>query len=169
MKENIDTCLFCWQYGKCKLKKGQRRNGRNHNIWKLSNSLKDSHVHVLSCFSHVWLFVTLWTGSPVHGILQARIPECVAISSSSYLPDPGVKPWTLMSPGLAGEFFTTGVTWEASTKMARWDQKLYVYSCPQKGPQSVEGRKKWNKTYSRNKLERPLICHLERSKLKTSL
>ena len=55
MKENIDKCLFCWQYGKCKLKKGQRKNGRKHTIWKLSNSLKDSLVHVLSCFSHVWL------------------------------------------------------------------------------------------------------------------
>ena len=26
------------------------------------------------------------------------------------LPDPGIKRWTLMFPGLAGEFFTTGVT-----------------------------------------------------------
>ena len=75
----------------------------------------------------------------------------------------------LMFPGLAGEFFTTGVTWEASTEMDRWDQKLFMYSCPQKGPQSVEGRKKGNKTYSRNELESPLICHLERRKLKTSL
>ena len=75
----------------------------------------------------------------------------------------------LMFPGLAGEFFTTGVTWEASTKMARWDQKLYMHSYPHKGPQSVEGTKKGSKTYSRNELESPLICHSERSKLKTSL
>ena len=38
---------------------------------------------VLSCFSHVWLFATLWTvGSSVHGILQTRVLEWVAISLS---------------------------------------------------------------------------------------
>ena len=30
-----------------------------------------------------------------------------------YLPDPGIKPASLMSPALAGEFFTTSATWEA--------------------------------------------------------
>ena len=29
------------------------------------------------------------------------------------LPDPGVKPVSLMSPALAGGFFTTSTTWEA--------------------------------------------------------
>ena len=42
--------------------------------------------------------------SSVHGIFQARILEWVAISYSTDLPDPGVKP---MSPTLAGGFFTT--------------------------------------------------------------
>ena len=40
----------------------------------------------LSCFSHVQLFVTLWTvdrqGSSVSGILQARILEWVPMPSS---------------------------------------------------------------------------------------
>ena len=31
-------------------------------------------------------------GSPVHGVLQARTPEWVAISSSGDHPDPGSKP-----------------------------------------------------------------------------
>ena len=44
-------------------------------------------ARVLSHFSHVWLFVTLWsltlwTGSSVHGILQSRILEWAAISFS---------------------------------------------------------------------------------------
>ena len=34
-------------------------------------------------------------GSSVHGILQARILECVAIPSSGDLPDPGIKPTSL--------------------------------------------------------------------------
>ena len=39
------------------------------------------HEYVLSCFSCIWLFATLWTvgcrtpGSSLHGILQARILE----------------------------------------------------------------------------------------------
>ena len=43
-------------------------------------------------------------GFSVHGILQARILEWVAFSSSRDLPDPGIEP---VSPALAGSFFTT--------------------------------------------------------------
>ena len=43
-------------------------------------------------------------GSSVHGILQARILEWVAISSPGNLPDPGIEPMTLASHVLAGGF-----------------------------------------------------------------
>ena len=43
-------------------------------------------------------------GSSVHGILQARMLECVAISSPEDLPKPWVEP---VSPEQAGGFFTT--------------------------------------------------------------
>ena len=43
-------------------------------------------------------------GSSVHGILQAKILEWVAIPSPRDLPDPGIK---TKSPALAGTFFTT--------------------------------------------------------------
>ena len=33
-------------------------------------------------------------GSFVHGILQAKILEWVAIPFPGYLPDPGIKPWS---------------------------------------------------------------------------
>ena len=46
-------------------------------------------------------------GSSVHGIFQAIILEQVAISSSRDLPNPGIKPVSLASPALAGDFFTT--------------------------------------------------------------
>ena len=52
-------------------------------------------------------------GSSVHGISQARILEWVAISFSRDLPDPEIEPMSLMSPALAGGFFTTSATWEA--------------------------------------------------------
>ena len=55
--------------------------------------------------------MTPWTVArqAPHGIFQARILECVAISFSRDLPDPGIEP---MSPALAGGFFTTSTTWE---------------------------------------------------------
>ena len=52
-------------------------------------------------------------GSSVHGILQARTLEWVASPPPGDLPDPGIEPTLLMSPALAGGFFTMSVTWEA--------------------------------------------------------
>ena len=46
-------------------------------------------------------------GSFVHGILQARTLEWVAISPPEDVPDLGIKPMSPVSPALAGEFFTT--------------------------------------------------------------
>ena len=54
-------------------------------------------------------------GSFVHinVILQARIPEWVAIPFSRDLLDPGFEPMVPTSPALAGKFFTTSATREA--------------------------------------------------------
>ena len=71
---------------------------------------------VLSRFSHVWLFATPWTVA-----LQA--PLSMGFPRQEYwsgllcpppgdLPDPGLKPTSLMSPALAGRFSTTCATWE---------------------------------------------------------
>ena len=62
--------------------------------------------------SHVWLFTTPWTilpGSPVHGILQARILEWVAIPFSRGSSRP--KDQTQVS-WIAGRFFTIWATQE---------------------------------------------------------
>ena len=53
------------------------------------------------------------TGSSVHGISQVRKQEWIAISFSQGLPDPGIEPMFLMSPPLAGGFFTTSTTWKS--------------------------------------------------------
>ena len=67
------------------------------------------HVYVLSHFSHVRFFATLWTvacqdpwdfpgkniGVGCHALLQGN------------LSDPGIEPVSLMSPALEGRFFTT--------------------------------------------------------------
>ena len=49
----------------------------------------------------------------VHGTSQAGILEWAHISYSGILPDPGIRPASLVSPTLAGRFFTTSATWEA--------------------------------------------------------
>ena len=48
-------------------------------------------------------------GSSVHGILQARILEWVAMSAT---PNSGIEPTSFVSPVLTGGFFTSHDTWE---------------------------------------------------------
>ena len=53
------------------------------------------------------------SGSAVHGVLQAKILECVAMSPSRESSQPRDRTRSLTSPALAGRFFTTNATWEA--------------------------------------------------------
>ena len=64
-------------------------------------------VCTLSHFSHVQLFVTLWTVAcqASHGIL-----DWVATPSSRELPDSGFKPTSLTSLALADRIFATSAT-----------------------------------------------------------
>ena len=72
---------------------------------------------MLSRFSHVQLFATLWT-------VTHQAPLSLEFSRQEYksglpcpppgnLPDPGMEPASLMSSALAGGFFTSSATWEA--------------------------------------------------------
>ena len=71
---------------------------------------------MLSHFSYVRLFMTLWT-------VAHQAPLSMGFSSQEHwsglprpppgdLPKPGIEPVSLMSPALAGQFFTTSATWE---------------------------------------------------------
>ena len=51
--------------------------------------------------------------SPLHGILQARILEWIAMPPPGDLPDPRIEPASLRSPALAGVLFITSATWES--------------------------------------------------------
>ena len=62
--------------------------------------------------------------SSVHGILQARILEWIAMALPGDLPKPGIKLACLMSPTLAGMFLTTSTTWEA--RAGHYPQANYV-------------------------------------------
>ena len=72
---------------------------------------------VLSHFSPVQLFVTLWT-------VACQAPLSIGFSRQEYwsglpcppagdLADPGIEPTSLTSPALAGGSFSTSASWEA--------------------------------------------------------
>ena len=74
-------------------------------------------MFVLSCFSRVQLFVTLWT-------IAHQAPLSVEFSRQEYwsglpcpppgdISNPGIEPASIMSPALAGGFLTTSATWKA--------------------------------------------------------
>ena len=66
---------------------------------------------MLSLFSHVQLFGTLWTLSM--RFFRQEYWSGFLSSPPGYLPDPRIETVSLMSLALAGGFFTTSVTWEA--------------------------------------------------------
>ena len=83
---------------------------------------------VLSLFSPVWLFETLRTARLlVHGILQARILEWVAMPSSRGSSPPRDEPASLVSPALAGGFFTMSTTKEAHLNFSNWKNSILSF------------------------------------------
>ena len=72
---------------------------------------------MLSHFSDVWLFVTLLTvdcqAPPSRGFSRQDYCSGLPCPPPGDLPDSGIEPASLMSPALAGGFFTTSATWEA--------------------------------------------------------
>ena len=90
--------------------------GRFFTIWAAREAHMFSYC-MLSLFSHVQLFVTSWT-------VARQAPLSMGFSRQEYrsglpcpppgdLPNLGIKPASLMSPALAGGFFTISATWEA--------------------------------------------------------
>ena len=78
-------------------------------------------VRARSC--HVQFFASLWT-------VACQAPQSMGFSRQEYwsgllfpfpgdLPDPGIKPMSLVSPALANGFFTTSTTWEAPVSI-KW-------------------------------------------------
>ena len=71
---------------------------------------------MLSCFNHVQLFATLWTVAHEAllslGFSKQEYRSGLPCPPPRDLPDPEIEPSLLMSPALAGRFFTTSATWE---------------------------------------------------------
>ena len=107
--------------------KGRKIHGPNLQdsvIWPLFSS-------VFSCFSHVQLFAIPW-------LVACQAPLSMGFSRQEYysglscpppgdLPNPGIKPASLMSLLLASRFFTTGATWEALNEDGRWCKKINIF------------------------------------------
>ena len=81
------------------------------------------NVCMLSCFSSVQLFKSLWT-------VADHAPLSMGFSRQEFyngrprpppgdLPNPGIEPVSLMSPELTGRFFTIGFTWESKEARKR--------------------------------------------------
>ena len=111
-----------WGWGSPSFVTGQADNGTTYtNLGKSYAQLLPAPPLATACmlsrFNPVRLSVSLWTV-----VLQA--PQSMGFSRQEYwsglpyppprnLPDPGIKPASLISPALAGRFFTTSATWEA--------------------------------------------------------
>ena len=96
-------------------------------IQRISLSSRVSTLSVLSHFSSVRLFATLWTVA-CHAPLSVGFSRQIYWSglpcpSPGALPDPGIECESLASPALAGGFFTTSTR---GTKIP------YVLWCGQK-------------------------------------
>ena len=70
----------------------------------------------LSHFSCIQLFVILWTGAhqaPLSmGFCRQKYWSGLSFPSPGDLPNPGTEPASVMSPALAGRFFTDNTNWE---------------------------------------------------------
>ena len=84
--------------------------------FKSLNKVSESESEVKS-LSHVQLFATPWTiahQAPLSmGFSRQEYWSGLPCSPPGDLPNPGIKPASLMSPALAGGFFTTSAIWEA--------------------------------------------------------
>ena len=81
---------------------------------------KKNRALVLSSFSPTQLFATLWNVAHMAplsmGFSRQEHWSGLPCPLPGDLPDPGIKPSSLMSPAMLGEFFTTSATWEALIK-----------------------------------------------------
>ena len=78
-----------------------------------------AHAYVLSCFSRVQLCVILWTvahqGPLSKGVSRQEYWSGLPCPTPGDLPNQGIKSVSLASPALAGSFFISSTSWEATS------------------------------------------------------
>ena len=81
-------------------------------------------------FSYIRLFVTLWTiahqASLSMGFSRQEYWSGLPCPPLGDLPDPGIKPMSLVFPALASKLFTTSTTWEAQKNRQNQSTKVEV-------------------------------------------
>ena len=81
--------------------------------------------YALSSFSRVQCFVTLWTvarQAPLSmGFSRQEYWSGLPFPSPGDLPDPGTDPTALLSPALAGTFFTTAPPGKPHTQQSFYE------------------------------------------------
>ena len=91
------------------------------------------HACWLSHSSRVQLFATPWTvarQAPLSmGFSRQEYWSGLPCPPPGHLPDPGIKPTSLMSPALAGEFFTPRDTWEAPGTFTKSEMLISFFPC----------------------------------------
>ena len=79
-----------------------------------TNQFISISVYMLSCFSHVQLSATLWSVACLAPLsmefYRQEYWSGFPCPSPGDPPDLGIEPSSLMSPALAGRFFTTSAT-----------------------------------------------------------
>ena len=102
---------------------------------------------MLSCFSYVALVMS--DSLQHHGLQLTRLLCPWGFSRQEYwsglpfpppgdLPDAGIEPVSLMSPALAGSFFTTNATWEAPYLYLYAQVYIFIFGCGGFHPCSME-------------------------------
>ena len=114
-------------------------------------SSPQTHVCVLSHFSHVRLCNHIdcsWSGSSVHGILQARILEWVGCPPPGDLPNPGIEP---RSPALQANSSPaepqgkpTITIWPSNSRRRQWHLTPVLLPGKSQGQRSLVGCSPWS-------------------------
>ena len=89
-------------------------------------------VHGVYVLRHAWLFAAPWTipgqAPPSMEFSRQEYWSGLPVPSPGDLSNPGIEPASLVSPALAGRFFTTCATWEAPLSLCTCvivDNKIY--------------------------------------------
>ena len=115
MTQIITWHIFWWFFSVASSLVYMLQKRREH-VWFPVVSLVPKTCIRAKLLQYVWLcdaMDCILPGSSFHGVLQARILEWVAMSLLGDLPDSRIEATPLMTPALAGGFFTTSTTWEA--------------------------------------------------------
>ena len=113
----FSEALYDWLQCKEVIMRNRLQKCCSFKLWVQFIHTQHIFACMLSRFSRVWLCATLWT-------VARPAPLSMGFSRQEYwsgspgpppgdLPDSGIEPASLLSPALAGEFFTTSFTWEA--------------------------------------------------------